>query len=412
MKRVLILIAFQACFLLGQTRVELSKQVKGSLPADKGGTGVTSCGENEGLLWQSGTFLCSPLASVPHAASHQHGGTDEVATGTPGDNAIPKAGPTGTLADGWLPTVGPSKIDLTDTYPWTGTHTFTDFQDKGSQVFNVKAYGAVGNGATDDQAAIQTAIDAAKTAGGGKVFFPQGTYLLTATHVSVPETHLILSNADNVELSGVGTGSVLKANTADKDIIRLINGTNDNRILDLALRRVTCSLTNAITTGATSFDVTCPISEPATPFQARITDLSAASNIEFVSVTNVTGGTWTVMRVQNGPANRAFDAGDEVQIAVAGANGIHIVQPGGAVDHLWLENLDISHQWNGIYASNSRPKAIMSNIIVTVGANDGINLEMNNDEILDNLQLNRNARTGLRIGGNATVACEGGVYVT
>ncbi len=53
----------------------------------------------------------------------------------------------------------------------------------------------------------------------------------------------------------------------------------------------------------------------------------------------------------------------------------------------------------------------MSNIIVTVGANDGINLEMNNDEILDNLQLNRNARTGLRIGGNATVACEGGVYV-
>lgn len=37
----------------------------------------------------------------PHAASHQHGGADEVATATPGANAIPKADATGTL-DGWI----------------------------------------------------------------------------------------------------------------------------------------------------------------------------------------------------------------------------------------------------------------------------------------------------------------------
>lgn len=43
------------------------------------------------------------------------------------------------------------------------------------------AYGAVGNGVTDDKPAIQRAIDAAIAAGGGIVFFPGGkTYLLTA----------------------------------------------------------------------------------------------------------------------------------------------------------------------------------------------------------------------------------------
>lgn len=39
-----------------------------------------------------------------HAASHQDGGGDEVATATAGANAIPKAGAGGTLAIGWIPT--------------------------------------------------------------------------------------------------------------------------------------------------------------------------------------------------------------------------------------------------------------------------------------------------------------------
>lgn len=47
--------------------------------------------------------------------------------------------------------------------------------------FNVQAsaYGAVGDGVTNDQTAIAAALAAAVAAGGGTVFFPKGTYLIS-----------------------------------------------------------------------------------------------------------------------------------------------------------------------------------------------------------------------------------------
>ncbi|MFC5099688.1 glycosyl hydrolase family 28-related protein [Kibdelosporangium philippinense] len=41
-------------------------------------------------------------------------------------------------------------------------------------VFNVKSYGAVGNGSANDDDAIDRAINAANAAGGGVVDFPAG----------------------------------------------------------------------------------------------------------------------------------------------------------------------------------------------------------------------------------------------
>ena len=46
--------------------------------------------------------------------------------------------------------------------------------------FNVKDYGATGDGTTDDATAIQAAIAAAVTAGGGTVLFPTGTYKINS----------------------------------------------------------------------------------------------------------------------------------------------------------------------------------------------------------------------------------------
>ncbi len=46
--------------------------------------------------------------------------------------------------------------------------------------YNVRNYGALGNGVADDTTAINAAIAAAQTAGGGVVYLPPGTYLVTA----------------------------------------------------------------------------------------------------------------------------------------------------------------------------------------------------------------------------------------
>src|SRR5215469_16108560 len=46
-----------------------------------------------------------------------------------------------------------------------------------STVFNVTSYGAVGDGVTDNTIAIQNAINACSTAGGGIIEVPAGTFL-------------------------------------------------------------------------------------------------------------------------------------------------------------------------------------------------------------------------------------------
>lgn len=66
---------------------------------------------------------------------------------------------------------------------------------------NVKDFGAVGDGVSDDRQAIQDTIDAAaKGLGGGKVYFPEGTYLVkeivflrSHTHIEVHEKATILN---------------------------------------------------------------------------------------------------------------------------------------------------------------------------------------------------------------------------
>ena len=425
MKRVLILIAFHACFLLGQTRVELSKQVKGSLPADKGGTGITSCVENEGLVWQSETFVCSPLASGPHAASHQHGGTDEVATATPGDNDIPKAGPTGTLADGWLPTVGPSKIDLTDTYPWTGTHSFTDFQDKGSQVFNVKVYGAVGDGSTDDRAAIQAAIDAAKAAGGGIVYFPNTStdsartkYLISSTHPSVPSAHLNIT-ADGLILQGASRRVELVAGSFDKTLLAFRIDPEDVTVKDLTLNRVACSLDSNITATDTSISVSCPVAEPPTTFTAmfpfsKIGGQSPGAAHEIIEVTSVSGSIWTVVRAKFSTSAAAHNSGEIIAAAVAGGDGILFSSPGGGLGQFFASNLEIVLQYNGIHSTDAFPKSFWDSIIVDSNLRNGMWLKRNNEEYFANSKFMRNIAAGAKIGDSSSTGnnCVGAVYFT
>jgi hypothetical protein len=58
-------------------------------------------------------------------------------------------------------------------------------QDPASDYFNVRRFGAAGDGQTDDTAAFQKALDAAAKAGGGVVYAPRGNYFF-AGNLNVP----------------------------------------------------------------------------------------------------------------------------------------------------------------------------------------------------------------------------------
>lgn len=65
-----------------------------------------------------------------------------------------------------------------------------------NDIFNVRDYGAVGNGVTDDYSAIQSTINALPE-NGGIVFFPPGAYAVSKT---------IVLSGDGITLSGSGQG--------------------------------------------------------------------------------------------------------------------------------------------------------------------------------------------------------------
>jgi hypothetical protein len=83
--------------------------------------------------------------------------------------------------------------------------------------YNVKDYGALGDGSTDDTTAIAAAITAANAAGGGRVKFPAGTYI-TTTQTIYPKVHYVGDGPDatiiklkasaNADLFSGSTGSI------------------------------------------------------------------------------------------------------------------------------------------------------------------------------------------------------------
>jgi hypothetical protein len=81
--------------------------------------------------------------------------------------------------------------------------------DKATLLANVKDYGAVGDGSTDDTTAIQAAINAK-----GAVYLPPGTYQVTST-LSVPsgmaqQFSMVGENAVGVTINYTGSGVFLK----------------------------------------------------------------------------------------------------------------------------------------------------------------------------------------------------------
>jgi len=114
-----------------------------------------------------------------------------------------------------------------------GTNAEAKVYDKGAQVHNVIAYGAVGDGTTDARSAIQSAINAETY--GGIVFLPPGDFVLNSTHPTESGCGLVIGNgttsayssqnAITIQGSGGGVGEDFSIGNSTRGATRIKSGT-------------------------------------------------------------------------------------------------------------------------------------------------------------------------------------------
>ena len=164
---------------------------------------------------------------MAHASQHQHGGSDEVATATPGANAIPKAEASGELATGWIPDTelldsqefsAASTVDLVDSSGITAdAYEVYLFNVTTSAVAVIYMLCSTDNGSSFDTTAKYTT-------GGGLSEWSNGTDgaegILHVANTYPSATGLTIA-VDVDDEAGYGANGVIKVQSAG-----VINGAN------------------------------------------------------------------------------------------------------------------------------------------------------------------------------------------
>lgn len=106
------------------------------------------------------------------------------------------------------------------------------------KIYNVRTFGAVGNGVADDGPAINSAVATATASGvGGIIYFPPGTYRVTRPASGLGS--IILSNVHNLVFLGDGFASQIamigSSSFSDWYMFRIRNGTSRIKFLNLSL---------------------------------------------------------------------------------------------------------------------------------------------------------------------------------
>ena len=124
--------------------------------------------------------------------------------------------------------------------------------------YDVRDYGAVGDGVTDDRSAIQDAIDDANSAAGGKVFFPKPTtsYFIAAS--LVPRSNVTLEGEEGSIILFTGINAIDSSEAITNFTVRNLifdgqSGNSEAIIIDDAtstfIKIIDCEIKNCGTTG-------------------------------------------------------------------------------------------------------------------------------------------------------------------
>lgn len=179
-----------------------------------------------------------------------------------------------------LEILGQSAAGIPASAPFiTTTQEIADLAGAGTSVFfNVTAYGATGNGVTNDAVSIQAAIDAAGAADGGIVYFPNGSYLVNTT---------LLMPLDSVSLRGESwVSSYIFTNSTTTTILKVgnLDNTDVNKpdgiaLIDMGFEVPSASsVTNVQVYGATLFKAErCDFHRGAITFDLRNADMTELS---------------------------------------------------------------------------------------------------------------------------------------
>jgi len=207
----------------------------------RGDTGIGEKGDtgNDGLQGDTGVGTTGATGIQGDTGIGEKGDTGVGTVGATGedgdqgDTGVGTVGATGEQGD-----TGPDNVSTSTSTDITG-YLYGDgdtLEGHTSSVvtrrFDVTDYGAVGDGNTDDSGAIQDAIDAANTAGGGEVFFPVGVYVIETeltsyeniSMVGIPRLSIIdfsdtVIDFDAVNITGsIGSGEALDSNATKGDL--------------------------------------------------------------------------------------------------------------------------------------------------------------------------------------------------
>ena len=122
---------------------DIAAEATARAAADASHAALTT-GAHGGIVSSADTRLSDARTPIAHAATHQHGGGDEIATATPAANVIPKTGAAGNL-DSWIST---ALARIASANSWTSGQTFVPPHSTANNTLTVMSYNVLASGVT------------------------------------------------------------------------------------------------------------------------------------------------------------------------------------------------------------------------------------------------------------------------